>query len=62
MWHIIYHAKNNLMINVSHVYENCSYKNVKSSDITSLRIYITKGEVIYFNAAFSVAYELEFIE
>ena len=44
------------------VYENCSYKSVKSDDITSLRTYITKGEVIHFNAAFSVAYELEFIE
>ena len=52
------------MINVSHVYENCSYKSVKSDDITSLRTYITKGEgeVIHFNAAFSVAYELEFTE
>ena len=64
-YYLSYHwAKNNLMINVSHVYKNCSYKSVQSGDITSLRIYITigEGEVIHFNAAFSFAYELEFIE
>ena len=48
----------------TYVYKNCSYNSIKYGDITSLRIYITKreGEVINVNAAFSVAYELEFIE
>lgn len=48
----------------TYVYDNCSYKTIKSGDITSLRIYITKGDnqVININAAFAVTYELEFIE
>ena len=54
------------MITLSHnyVYENCSYKSIKSGDIASIRIYITigYGEVINVSAALSVAYELEFIE
>ncbi len=45
-------------------FDNCSYKNIKSSDFTSIRMFLTHQNNLPFETSvrLAVTYELEFIE